>query len=171
MQTSRWVRAVVGAVTIATIGCGGGRAECHETRAEIAGSGPLGEFSWLAGTWVADDPEGGRTEETWAVPRGTVMLGNSHTEGPDGSTRSWETMRIERHGEVVRYVASPMGVTLETAFRAVENERGLVVFENPDHDYPQRITYSLERDGLLRATVSDIHGANQRSWLMQRDAR
>lgn len=39
-----------------------------------------------------------------------------------------------------------------------------VVFENPEHDYPQRISYELLNDGHLRATISLADGTAQRSW-------
>lgn len=154
--------------------CGGGRAECPEATASGPAAhavGPLAGYAFLAGTWVADGDDGSRIEETWTVPRGTVMPGSSHTESADGTTRSWESLRIERHGEVVQYVALPMGAQMETAFHAVELQPGLAVFENAEHDYPQRITYALERPGVLRATVSDMQGANQRSWTLRQEAR
>ncbi|MDQ3031558.1 MAG: DUF6265 family protein [Myxococcota bacterium] len=163
------------AIAIAAWGCGGGRAECPETTASAPAPthamGPLAGYAFLAGTWVAEGDDGARIEETWTVPRGTVMPGASHTEGADGNTRSWESLRIERHGDVVRYVAFPMGAEMETAFSAVELQPNLAVFENAQHDYPQRITYALERPGVLRATVSDMQGANQRSWVLRQELR
>lgn len=154
----------IAAWAIAASGCGGGRGECPQTpaRASVA-SGPLADYGWLAGTWVADGDDGTRTEETWTLPRGTIMPGTSHTEDAAGATQFWESLRIERHGDLVQYVAHPMG--------AVELQPGLAVFENGQHDYPQRITYALESPTMLRATVSDLQGASPRSWLLRREAR
>lgn len=158
-------------VAIAVASCGGGRAECPPATTAAAASGPLAGYAWLAGTWSSTDDHGARTEESWTVPRGTIMPGTSHTEDAAGETRSWESLRIERRGEVVQYVALPAGAEAETAFHAVELQPGLAVFENAEHEYPQRITYALEREGVLRATVSDIHGANQHSWVFHREPR
>jgi hypothetical protein len=35
-----------------------------------------------------------------------------------------------------------------------KDEDSLLVFENPKHDYPQKIQYKLLKDGSLIATVS-----------------
>lgn len=160
------------AFAVAVAACGGGRCPEGTTRAPAEGaaeaSGPLAGYGWMSGTWVADGDEGVRTEERWAVPRGTILPGTSRSDGADGVTRAWESLRIEQVGEVVRYVARPSGAAEETAFVAVELEPGRAVFESPEHDYPQRITYSLEGPGLLRATISDLHGGNAQSWSMQR---
>ena len=160
----------IAAVALALAGCG---STCPEARTgPVEGSGPLADYAFLSGTWVADRDDGARSEETWTVPRGTVMPGSSHTEGADGETRSWESLRIERRGETIFYVALPVGAQGETSFVATELEPGLrAVFENPEHDFPQRITYVLESPDVLRATVSDLGGSTQQSWRMHREAR
>jgi hypothetical protein len=35
-----------------------------------------------------------------------------------------------------------------------EAEDSLVVFKNPKHDFPQQITYRLQKNNTLKATVS-----------------
>jgi hypothetical protein len=170
VTSEEWRRGAWAIALVLLSACGGGR--CPEAETPVAASGPLAGYAWLAGTWVAEDGDDGtRTEETWTLPRGTVMPGTSHTEGADGATRFWESLRIERHGDVVQYVARPMGAEGETAFRAVEAQEGLAVFENGEHDFPQRIRYQLEAPGLLRATISDLQGAAARSWLLRRESR
>ena len=43
----------------------------------------------------------------------------------------------------------------------------LLVFENPAHDYPTRITYRRDGDRLV-ATISGPNGANPMSWRYRR---
>ncbi|UJR81351.1 DUF6265 family protein [Sandaracinus amylolyticus] len=172
MATTTTKTKVLGAAFALAIGaCGGSCPEARTTTATTGGIGPLAGYGFLAGTWVADHDDGARTEETWTVPRGSVMPGSSHTEAPDGRTRSWESLRIEQRGDAIFYVALPVGADGETSFAAVELEADRAVFENPQHDFPQRITYQLEGPEILRATVSDLGGATQTTWRMRRESR
>jgi hypothetical protein len=100
-------------------------------------------LGWLAGSW-AGVVDGGRVEEHWTVPAGGSMLGMNRTV-VGGRTLVFEYLRIEVRGEEVVYVASPAGRTPATPFTLTALGDRRVVFENPDHDFPQRIVYA--RDG------------------------
>jgi hypothetical protein len=52
----------------------------------------------------------------------------------------------------LEYVAKPSGQS-ETVFSLVDLGEKHVVFENPEHDFPQRVLYRLEEDGNLRARI------------------
>ena len=110
-----------------------------------ASSAPQGaDLSWMAGHWLECSPRGEATE-TWTDDRGGVMLGLSKSIR-DGRT-SWELSRIDRTPEGLAFFASPKGQQ-STVFRAVSITAGKAVFENPDHDFPQRVIYVREADRL-----------------------
>jgi hypothetical protein len=48
----------------------------------------------------------------------------------------------------------PSGQTMLGMSRTVAN--GKAVFENPQHDFPQRIIYRLEKDGSLAAAIEGM---------------
>ena len=76
------------------------------------------------------------------------MLGVSHTVA-DGKTREFEFMRImqDANGEVF-FVANPSGQR-DARFRLISSTKTEARFENPNHDFPQRIIYRREGDTLL----------------------
>ena len=79
------------------------------------------------------------------------MLG-IHRDIANGKAVFFEFLRIEESPEGLAYQAQPLG---RSAVRFPCKELGdrRVVFENLQHDYPQRILYWLEADGSLAARV------------------
>ena len=113
------------------------------------GSGPLDRAAWLAGCWRLE--AGGLvTDEQWSAPLGGVMLGTSRTVR-DGRTVEYAYLRLETRGEDVVYVALPSRQA-ETEFALVPGPGRALAFENPEHDFPKRITYTpLGSDSLVAA--------------------
>jgi len=83
------------------------------------------------------------------------MLGFSRMV-EEGKTVAFEYLRINEVGdEELILVASPSGQ--ETAsFRMVESTGDSVVFENPEHDFPQRIIYRLDDNGNLAGRIEGL---------------
>ena len=109
------------------------------------------DLKWMAGCWSQDDRETGSVE-LWTVPAGGTMLGmNRIVSG--GKTVAFEFLRIiEEEDGQIWLVASPSGQ--ETArFKLASISADEVIFENPHHDFPQRIIYRLENDGNLAGRI------------------
>jgi hypothetical protein len=111
----------------------------------------LSELQWMAGCWSQDGREAGSVEQ-WTAPAGRSMLGMNRIVS-SGKTVSFEFMRIvEEEDGWVGFVASPSGQ--ETArFNLVSMNATKVIFENPEHDFPQRIIYRLDSDGDLNGRI------------------
>ena len=123
------------------------------------------DLAWFAGDWVSE-ADGRWTEESWASPRGGVMLGYSRS-GRGEELREYEFIRIARGDDgAIAYIAMPQGGA-PVAFRLVRQERTRATFENPAHDFPQRIDYVRDGD-TLTATISAIDGAKPRRWTYRR---
>lgn len=112
----------------------------------------LDRLAWLAGCWAAEDGEPGSGEQ-WMVPAGGVMLGMSRTLS-QSRVRSFEFMRIAPDGEggSLSYFAQPQGRPA-TAFALRSLSSTEAVFENPAHDFPQRVVYRYEAPVHLRARL------------------
>jgi hypothetical protein len=108
-------------------------------------------LGWLAGCWAAEGGEPGSGEQ-WTRPAGGTMLGTARTIA-SGRTVEREFLEIRETlaGDLL-YLASPSGQKA-TWFRQVGDDGSSLVFENPDHDFPQRILYRLGEDGRLVARV------------------
>lgn len=95
-------------------------------------------LAWLAGSWGSASGAT-ETEEHWTAPKAGSLLGmNRTTRG--GKTVMFEFLRIEARPDGVYYLASPGGRP-PTPFKLKEAVKEKVVFENPEHDFPQRILY------------------------------
>jgi hypothetical protein len=124
------------------------------------------DLGWLAGHWI-QEAAGGWAEESWTPPRGGVMLGTGLT-GKGSAAKSFEFMRIadgSSGGQVV-FWGSPGG-RAPVAFPMVMEGRQEVVFENPKHDYPTRISYKREGK-ILVAMTSGPGGADVQTWRYRR---
>lgn len=114
----------------------------------------LDSLGWLAGCWEART--GTRVvSEQWMKPLGTTMLGMSRTVAGD-RTVEYEYCRLERAEDgLIRFVALPSGQA-GGSFTLVRSGPGLAVFENPEHDFPQRILYRLIRPDSLHARIEGV---------------
>lgn len=131
-------------------GCGGAWAAgpiAAPAPAGAAESAPLDAVAWMQGTWQTADADGAVTVERWLPTGGDVMLGVSETVA-GGRTAFFEYLRIEAAEGALVYVAQPRGGPA-VRFPATVVEPGRAVFENPAHDFPNRISYQREGDSLV----------------------
>jgi hypothetical protein len=119
----------------------------------------IATLAWLAGCW--EQRTGPRiTQEHWMAPAGGMMLGLNRTVVRD-TTRAWEYLAIaERDGRLV-YTAKPSGQA-ETSFTSAFVSDTLVRFENPTHDFPQRIIYRRVGSDSLLARIEGPRGGEMR---------
>lgn len=114
--------------------------------APASATGPAAaDLGWMAGHWCSQ-VEGERIDETWLPAVGGRLYGVSRTARGD-KTVSFEFLRIEPVDGVPTYLAQPGGGAA-TAFRLAESGPNRVRFENPAHDFPQRIEYRREGERL-----------------------
>ena len=125
----------------------------------------LASLGWLAGAWKGTD-RGTAMEEFWTEPKGGLMLG-LHRDVRDGRAVSFEFLRIEEGAGGLVYQASPRGAPA-TPFPLAEIGKERVVFANPDHDFPKRILYWLDKDGALHARVDAGEGLRGQEWRWER---
>jgi hypothetical protein len=126
----------------------------------------LDQLAWIVGSWAAD---GGGTyvEEHWTPARGNTMLAVARaTRGPQ--TVFYEFLRIEQTGDTITYYGAPEGRQPATPFKMVEMGDGKVVFENPRHDFPVRITYWRDGPDGMGAKVEGKDGKGAQSWTFKR---
>ena len=116
---------------------------------------------WMTGSWKANG-----TEEHWTSDRGGIMLGMSR-EVTDRGT-SFEFLRIERAGDSLVYQAMPSGHP-PTPFPLKTMTDRRVVFENPAHDFPQRIIYWRKGAQLCGRIEGTLQGKTEgQEWCWDR---
>ena len=125
----------------------------------------LEDIQWMVGHW-AGTQNGVEMEELWTAPKGGVMLG-LHRDVASGRPAFFEYLRIEERSDAVVYIASPRGEgATEFLLTSVDGETA--VFENPDHDFPQRIIYRRVDDRLIARVEGEVGGETKsREWEWQ----
>ena len=123
-------------------------------------------LGWLSGTWVAN-AEGATVTESWVGPgNGLMVAANLSTWA--GGRKFYEFLRIGETADGLSYYASPGGrAPVEFKMKELGDRR--VVFENPQHDFPQRILYWREGEQLLARVEGTAGGKEKREeWRFDR---
>jgi hypothetical protein len=130
----------------------------------------IDDLAWMEGGW-SGEKDGVVSEEHWTGIEGGALVG-MHKDVRAGKFRSFEFFRIvvESDGRIC-YLSSPGGAP-PTSFCAIEVGARRVVFENREHDFPQRILYWLDGDGAMRARIEGtLNGkAESEEWIWRRMA-
>ena len=122
-----------------------------QTRAETN----LEAFRWAAGTWQMATPEG-MVYEQWKVINDSLYLGSSYMlQSTD--TILLETMRLEKQGEDILYIPTIKNENggQPVTFKLISSgsQGSGLVFENKEHDFPQRIVYKQQAADTLYARI------------------
>jgi hypothetical protein len=113
------------------------------------------QVAWMAGCW-RQAAEGRTIDEMWMPPAGGTMVGVSRTVAA-ARTVAFEFLRIHEEGGRLLLTARPSGQN-EASFAVLRIGSREVVFENPAHDFPQRVSYRLENDTLIGRIEGALNG-------------
>ncbi len=109
------------------------------------------DFQWLEGKWVGPAEDMDFFEE-WKPLNGNVLNGiGGGTSGTD--TVFSEKIKIEQRGEDIFYTATVEGNNGSVDFKFTGYKKDSIVFENPAHDFPQRVIYYRQSDNKYYACV------------------
>ncbi len=110
----------------------------------------IARVAWLQGCWARTS--GQRTvEEQWMAPRGKTMMGMSRTVQGDRVVE-YEFLILREQGDQLAYEAHPSGQPT-AVFVSRTIDESSVVFENPEHDFPQRVAYRRDGPDALTAWI------------------
>jgi len=120
----------------------------------------------MGGRWTGQSGEI-QMEEVWMEPSGGIMLGLHRDVSGSGST-FFEYLRIESTPRGLAYVASPKGAGT-TVFLLANLEDQRAVFENLEHDFPQRIIYWRDDQRLHARAEGEVGGRTRaKEWVWER---
>lgn len=109
---------------------------------------------WLIGNWENKSPEGILTENWTKLNDSTFNASSYFIKEKD--TLHFETIVLAQKGETLTYFATVKGQNDDqaVAFPSTTESDKQLVFENPKHDYPQKITYTKGANNTLTAEIS-----------------
>lgn len=125
---------------------------------------------WLIGNWT-NDMDGVRVTEIWEKGEG-VLLGKSYSIR-NNDTISSERIQLIQEGDHMWYipVVKNQNEGEIVKFKLTSLTTNQLVFENPEHDFPQKIHYTLINNDSLLAEISGVIQGKEQSekFPMRRD--
>jgi hypothetical protein len=109
---------------------------------------------WLIGNWENTSPDGVLTENWEKVNDSTFKAASYFIKAKD--TIHFESIVLAQKGETLTYIATVKGQNDDkpVAFPSKSETENKLVFENPQHDYPKKITYTKGATNTLTAEIS-----------------
>ena len=114
----------------------------------------LEKMNWLLGSWEQKLPDG-TLKETWTKQNDSSFSGTSYFINTK-DTVHFESINLEQKKEDLIYSATVIGQNNDEAvdFKLTSDADNSFTFENPKHDYPQKIIYKKVNETNLFATIS-----------------
>ena len=132
---------------------------------------PLSSVAFMTGCWTGASSNGALIEEQYSEASDNLMIGMTrYVRG--NRVIDFEFTTIERTDSSFVMTPRPKGVKSD-AFPLKEATDGKAVWENPKHDFPQRIIYRRGSDGSLVARIEGTTPGGERhmEWTMRRCVR
>lgn len=109
---------------------------------------------WLIGTWENETPKGS-IYETWSKTNDNEFSGKSYII-KDKDTIVFENIRLVQEHNGLFYIPTvkSQNDALPIRFAAKTISKTQLVFENPQHDFPQIISYTKITSDSLVAEIS-----------------
>jgi uncharacterized protein DUF6265 len=135
---------------------GAGAAPKHQVqRAAKAAQPTIDRVAWLHGCWQTTGTPN-VVEEQWMAPRGGTMIGMGRTVR-GGKTTEYELVVLREQDGRLAYEAHPSDQP-SAVFLSREITDSSVVFENAEHDFPQRVGYKRSESVLAAWIEGTVKG-------------
>ena len=117
----------------------------------------LEKANFIIGNWEKIDSLG-ILQEQWKPLNDSTFNGTSYYIQNKKDTLHNEQIELVQIKNNLLYTATIKGENnnFPISFQLTEADDSLLVFANPKHDFPQKISYKLQKDSTLKATVSGI---------------
>jgi hypothetical protein len=119
----------------------------------------IDRVSWLQGCWHTQRGEQ-IIDEQWMRPLGRSMLGVGRTVRGDELVE-YELVVLREQADKLTYQAYPSGQP-SAVFTSTVVGDGMIVFENAEHDFPQRIGYERKGTNMIAWIAGTRDGREQR---------
>lgn len=128
---------------------------CFSCQQKATTYAELEKANWFLGKWENETPEGTFSEE-WKVENDSVYYGKSLYVVKKDTIFS-ETVKLIQSNNNLFYIVTtipPQNGVEPVSFKLTSSTSDYLVFENPTHDFPKKITYKLVTKDSLYAEIS-----------------
>lgn len=125
--------------------------------------GDLQKADWLVGTWE-NETSRGRIFENWIRISESEFRGRSYMIN-ENDTLVFENIQLTQDASGVYYIPTvrDQNEGKPIRFTATSLTETQMIFENPEHDFPQMITYTkIGADSLVAEISGSINGQERR---------
>jgi len=125
--------------------------------------GQIAKAEWFLGNWENKTPQGDLSEN-WIKTNDSVFNGESYFTKKNDTLFAETVVLSEKDGALL-YTVTTKGQNgeLPVAFKMTSATANQIVFENPAHDFPTKITYKLVHKDSLVAEISGLQGGKPAS--------
>jgi hypothetical protein len=122
----------------------------------------LEKMNWLIGNWE-NKMDDGILSETWKKENDSTFSGKSYFIVNSKDTVHSETIILTQLNNQLIYSPTVKGQNNDESvdFKLSSESEDTFVFENPKHDYPQKIVYKKVTKNSLVATISGMQQGKQ----------
>ena len=123
----------------------------------------LNPAQWILGTWELKNEKGILTE-TWVRQNDSTFAGTFYFINVKDTLHK-ETIRLEHRADSITYFAKVIGQNNDKSipFKLTTASIDSLIFENPAHDYPQKMVYQKNKTNGIIITLSGQLQGKQRS--------
>jgi hypothetical protein len=109
---------------------------------------------WITGNWKTNLPKG-YIIESWSAQNDSLLTSSSYIIKPNGDSILQEKVNLEyRNGNTFfTPIVSGQNNEQPVVFKLISNKDNQLVFENPEHDFPQKIVYKLLSKNKILAWI------------------
>ena len=139
--------------------------QTEKTNSEIS----LQDLTWLVGTWK-NETSRGDIFESWQMVDDSLLNGVVYRVS-NLDTTLLENLSIQNIKDDLFYIPVVEHNKGAVYFKLIDHDTSKFVFENPEHDYPQRIIYFRIDSDSLHARIEGEDNGNFRAvdFYFQRD--
>jgi len=119
-------------------------------------NGSVKSFHWLKGSWQMQTRRGIITEK-WAVANDSTLAGENILARADGTEILLEKIQLAFRNGNYYYIPTVKNQNVEqpVEFKITSHSETGFVAENPQHDFPKRISYTLVNKDSIHAIIDD----------------
>lgn len=113
----------------------------------------IADLFWLLGKWERTNEQNGRYSlEEWSR-KDTLSYQGTGLTIQINDTVFKEELSLIKEGNAIFYVAEVAHNPAPVKFKLTSLKGTKAIFENPDHDFPKKITYLLENKKKLKVQI------------------
>ncbi len=133
-----------------------------EAQAKAVQYKKLDSAQWLLGNWFHRSKDGAATEIWKKLNDSTLSAESFVIAGED--TVFYESVKLQARNRNIHYVVSVKEQNNEApvSFKLVSADGSKLIFENPAHDFPSKITYTKIGSDSLYAEISGVTKGQER---------